>query len=205
MRWSTSPYLYNGDFISLERRSLRYSNEAHAKGGPITTAGRTANEHGLSDRDVFNIMRYGRDYINPSYIINSAGSPPLNRWTQLTGMLIRHICNWFWCSWEIKCRRIQGKSYNSWNAKFVVAFGIRGCHDDNFRCHQWRQSWYYDKSHFSGISIMNSTRYICLHTIDDCSDLIITSADMISPVGGLTSPYRYCVYVPVTIVVLGYQ
>ena len=30
-----------------------------------------------------------------------------------------------------------------------VTGGTVGCHNDNLRCHQWRQSWHYDNSWFS--------------------------------------------------------
>ena len=35
------------------------------------------------------------------------------------------------------------------NANFDVTGGTVGCHNDNLRCHQWRQSWHYDNSWFS--------------------------------------------------------
>ena len=35
------------------------------------------------------------------------------------------------------------------NANIDVTGGTVGCHNDNLRCHQWRQSWHYDNSWFS--------------------------------------------------------
>ena len=32
------------------------------------------------------------------------------------------------------------------DANFVVTGGTGGCHNDNHRCHQWRQSWHHDDS-----------------------------------------------------------
>ena len=34
------------------------------------------------------------------------------------------------------------------DANFVVTGGTVGCHNDNLRCRQWRQSWHHDNSRF---------------------------------------------------------
>ena len=41
------------------------------------------------------------------------------------------------------------KTKSCHNANFVATGGTVGCHIDNLRCHQWRQSWHYDNSWFS--------------------------------------------------------
>ena len=44
-------------------------------------------------------------------------------------------------------------------ATFVVTGGTAGCHNDNLRCHQWRQSWHYENYLFSAVG---SHRGVCL-------------------------------------------
>ena len=49
--------------------------------------------------------------------------------------------------WEASPSIFEKKE--SFHADFVVSEDTRSCHNDNFRCRQWRQSWHHDKSWFS--------------------------------------------------------
>ena len=49
------------------------------------------------------------------------------------------------------------KSEGRKDANFVVTGSTGGCHNDNLRCHQWRQSWHLDNSQFS-VMLMQFTR-----------------------------------------------
>ena len=59
------------------------------------------------------------------------------------------------------------------NANFDVIGGTVGCHNDNLRCHQWRQSWHYDNSWFS--VYVNSTLWFThiLRNANNCNYVLL--------------------------------
>ena len=95
-------------------------------------------------------------------------------------------------SWIVACPRFcvtnAGVWLNDWKPRLVTMPTLMslalhvGCHNDNLRCHKWRQSWHQGKSWFLEISRNNrilhvymtaySYKMICYHELMNCMKLM---------------------------------